>query len=138
MLDGMALPEGNRIGPNCGVTAIAVAAGVDFDTVWNLLKAGMSPDRARKWKGGTSHSQRVAVLHMLGVRFTEIPMRRKMRLRTVAQWSMTTPGVRYMVRTTGHVQILRDGIILDQAGPVAAALHWGRNKLVSHITRLDG
>jgi hypothetical protein len=134
-LDGMSVPADNRLGPNCGVTAVAVLAGVSFQTAWDQI--ALIANRDGKWKGGTRHSERLAALNLLGVRYTEIHIPRKMRLRTVAAWTMTTPGVRYMVRTTGHVQVIRDGIVLDQAGPVAAALHWGRNKLVSNITRID-
>ena len=36
--EGLALPEGARSGPNCGVTAMAIAANISFDAAWDLLE----------------------------------------------------------------------------------------------------
>lgn len=56
-----------------------------------------------------------------------------MTLRAFAMYH-AKPGVAYLVRTTGHVQVVKDGWIIDQLGPKPASAHWGARKFVSHYS----
>lgn len=126
--EGMSLPSDAIFGPNCGVTAVAIVAGVPFATAWAQLGRG----HGKSWKGRTTHAQRIQALKVLGVSFDELEPRR-MTLETFVR-RFAKPGARYMVRTTGHVQVVQDGMVADQGGVVEAAKHWGRRKFVSRAT----
>lgn len=128
-LDGFALPLGARSGPNCGVTAVAIIAGISFDHAWKLLSVYYGP----RWKGKTNVVQRAAVLEALGVKMEYLITPRR---RTLEAYARLLPAGRYMVRTTGHVQLLQAGMVLDQGGVVPVSKHWGRRKLVSHVVRI--
>lgn len=140
-MDGMALPQGNRNGPNCGVTAVAAAAGITFDEAWCLLAAEQPPRRPREraWKGGTTVPQRLAVLSRLGVPYRVVfDVTGGGRRCTVATFArFAKPGKRYMVRSTRHVQLIRDGVAMDQGGPVPIEAYRCRRDYVTHAIELE-
>ena len=129
--DGLALPLGCRRGPNCGVTAVAVATGKTFDEVWNYIRAKFYS--GKRWQGGTRERERAAALSHFGRWNLTLPVKGKPSLQ---QWvkSHAQPGAIYIVRTAGHVQVVKDGWCLDQSGPAPVASFWGRRKFVTHIT----
>jgi hypothetical protein len=47
-------------GPNCGVTAVAVVAGMPFDVVFDTFR--IVRKKPRQWQGATYHQDRVAML----------------------------------------------------------------------------
>jgi hypothetical protein len=122
-----------RRGPNCGVTAVAVVAGITFNEAFYLLrKIG---GRTRRWKGSTTVDQRAVALEQLGVQTKAWRLRDKMRLETWIR-VRAEPGKTYMVRTTGHVQVVRDGWVMDQSGLWRYGAFGLRKKLVSHVTEV--
>lgn len=127
---GFALPQGARLGPNCGVTAVAVVCGISFDEAWNALRFG----RTRNWKGRTTVSDWIRVLMSRNVSH-EVRLARRT---TLQHWTTyyAKPGVTYMVRTTGHVQVVKDGWVLDQLGAKPIGLFWGRRKRLTHIIEI--
>ncbi len=131
MLKTFQLPQDNRRGPNCGVTAIAVSAGISFQRAWSLCAT--APSRVTKrFKGGTHHRQRIEVLDHIGMPYQvmHLPKMTLQKFCDIAQDDTT-----YMVTTTGHVQLVRviDGqpYILDQTGCKPIEEYWGRRKYIS-------
>lgn len=131
MTDGLSLPEDNcATGPNCGVTAVAIAAGISFAQAWDLLRNG----RNANWKGRTNEAERNKALTALGVKLVPVGIGRRASLKTVAR--LLNPDHRYLVRTTGHVQILGGGLMVDQRGarPVDGAV---ARKIVRSVYRIE-
>jgi hypothetical protein len=132
--DGFVLPDGadgRRRQPICGVLAVAAVSGRSFQEVWDWMAPQMGP----KWKGATDHEERARALNHFGVRFGELrrccmPLRWFVRL-------VARPGITYMVRTTKHVQLVRDGWVMDQSGVVPAAEHWGQRKRVTYYVVIN-
>jgi hypothetical protein len=116
MDDMMTLPPDNKVGPNCGVTCVAIAAGVTFEKAWRTLRPLRRGGRGR-WNGATSHSERKKALDVLGVKYKQLKDSDTYHctLRGLYDKYLRT-GKLYMVRTTGHVQMVRNGLILDQSG----------------------
>lgn len=67
--DGVSLPIADvpKNLPCCGVFATALAARVDFRTVWNLMAAHRK--RPGAWKGRTGDKDRERAMKVLGVKF---------------------------------------------------------------------
>ena len=123
---GMTLPEGVPFGPNCGVTAMAVITKKPFKELWRR----MGERRSGNWKGRTSLPDLVKILNEEGITH---------ELRTGPSVTLTTfirrvarPGVQYMVRTSGHFQVVKDGWVVDQGGPKPISIFWGRRKRITH------
>lgn len=111
-IDGMVLPKDNKLGPNCGITAVAVMAGTTYAEAERVIR---SLGRfTRRWKGGTNHELRREALKILGHELIDIEVPRCTMQTFVRKYAR--PGVRYMVRTSGHVQVVKDGYLLDQLG----------------------
>ena len=67
--EGFVNPDDQRGGPNCGVTAIAIAMGITFKQSWELHKR--VGKKSNKWKGSTYDRERMLVLHKLNAKFRE-------------------------------------------------------------------
>jgi len=132
MSEGFALPAGARPGPNCGVTAVAVAAGCPFEDAWRVMSAG----KRGNWKGRTTHNERLAALRWFGVRFRPINFLFRETLVSFVR-RRAEPGRLYYVWTTGHVQMVRDGVVLDQLGPKPIHAFWGRRKLIRSVLLIE-
>jgi hypothetical protein len=132
-MEGLALPSDARMGPNCGVTAVAIVAGVSFATAWAEINKACP--RKGNWKGRTRAAERDAALAALGVRFEDVPLARCVTLQT---WALryAKPGERYLVQTTGHIQVLKDRAVADQGGILPVMLHRGRRKHVCRVQRI--
>ncbi|SFZ81633.1 hypothetical protein SAMN02983003_0605 [Devosia enhydra] len=128
-IEGLALPQDARIGPNCGVTAVAVAAGVPFATAWAL----MAPAHGATWKGRSTEAERLTALAKLGVRVERIHVNR-MTLNALAK--RLDPTRRYIIRTTGHVQICKGGMMVDQRGARPIAGDRASRKFVTSVLRI--
>jgi hypothetical protein len=112
MSEGFALPEGARLGPNCGVTAVAIAAGVSFDHAWEVIKR--VGGRQGNWKGRTFRKERLQALFILGVNIEPVPMRRMTLARFIND--VAKFDHRYIVSVTGHTMITKGTAVLDQWG----------------------
>src|SRR5574337_1519079 len=135
--DGMSLPRDNIIGPNCGVTCVAIASNVSFEKAWFTLIKMRFPAGSRRpsrlWKGATSHTNRVAALKELGVNFTELKFNKKFTLKTFIE-KHASRGKLYMVNTTGHVQMVKDGLIVDQNGKNTLLTdYWRKKRRVKNV-----
>lgn len=127
---GFALPDGARLGPNCGVTAVAIVCKLTFHEAWHMLRNG----RNANWKGKTFVSDWIQVFQKLGIKHDQ----RMVTGMTLERWMKTyaRPGVTYMARTTGHVQVVKDGWCIDQMGAKPIANFWGRRKRITHIIEI--
>lgn len=133
-LDRLALPSGNALGPNCGVTAVAIAANISFAKAWETLAPYHKPNGRKPWRGETTVSSRLKALDELGVDYTAIPLRPASLTSVVRS---LRPGTLAMVRTTQHVQVVLNGFVVDQRGRKPIAEYWGRNKRATHITIIN-
>lgn len=130
-LAGLACPHGVEYRPVCGVVALAAATGITFDEAWWRLAKFYGPN----WGGRTHDCHRHAVMRDLGVKTARVRFRgRKVTLGSIL--GRLQPGVRFVVRTTDHVQIIADGMVLDQQGIRPAAGDWTARKLVKSVTRI--
>lgn len=135
--EGMARPEDNRRGGNCGVTTVAVLAGVSFAEAWRMVGLARHRNGAkvtRRWRGTSCHWDRALALSWLGFECRNVPVPRRMTLKTWIKVSRAHPDRTYMVRTTRHAQVVKDGHVTDQnheACPVED-YHW-RNKIVTRV-----
>ncbi|MAE81412.1 MAG: hypothetical protein CMB80_01660 [Flammeovirgaceae bacterium] len=139
--EGLDLPSGARRGGNCGVTAVAIAAGVSFDQAWDLFKKHCSRIRRnKKWTGDTFTHERTLIMKKLGLKYEVIPQRklrddktvRMPSLKKFVEWN-TKKGVLYIVTTTHHVQLVQDGWVIDQHGSKLIDDFWGKNKKVEEV-----
>lgn len=131
----IALPQDmpEKIGGFCGVLAVAVCANVPFAKAWEALRIIKRKDG--RWKGSTRNEERVQALTMLGASFRDSGPVRPMALTTWV-FRCAKPNVTYLVRTRGHVQVIRNRIVLDQKGSVPIRLYWGRNKRVTQFLEM--
>ena len=115
--------------PCCGVTAVALFSGASFSDVWDFI----AKRKRGNWKGSTYHSdQRAALKQFNKGRTVAMAVPQRMTLKTFAE-KHALPGHIYMIRTTGHQQILKDGYVVDQAGKKPVDEHWGKSKIVKHF-----
>lgn len=135
-MEGMTLPlDTNRNAPNCGVVSTAIAAGVSYNEAFMAFII-VGGEWHKNWKGATTRLQRRDVLKHFGVKFTEIPVPEPM---TLHRWmaNHSWPSERYMVTTTGHVQMVHDGHVTDQKGLRPIDQYRWRSKRIKHIWRID-
>jgi len=132
----LANPSDQRKGPNCGVTAVAIASGVSFARAWNAFKAVNPRTYGKRWKGGTYTTDQKKVLDRLDVGHeTYMPKGTRGPLyRFVDQF--TAKDAVYMVTTGSHVQIVCNGTVADQSGVKPIAEFWGRRKIVKNVIRI--
>lgn len=125
MTDVLKLPADHWSGPHCGVTAIAVLSGHTFQEVWDYFKKRKGP----RWKGTLLMWEFPGALFDFGVESAKFQPRRRMTLETwVSCYSQ--PGTTYAVQTTGHMQVVRDRYVMDQAGLQHISQARGRRKFV--------
>ena len=134
IIDNFNLPADAKLGPNCGVTAIAASTGQSFARVWNLCAKHLT--HRKRFRGGTIHSERLKVLDELGANYEVVPHER-MTLQAFCQ-RVARPRTTYMVTTTRHVQLVRiiEGVayVLDQSGCKAIDEYRGRRKFIYRPT----
>jgi hypothetical protein len=124
----LALPEGARQGPNCGVTAIAIVAGVSFETAWQVI----GQHKSGNWKGRTYRHDRIAALKKLGVRFKRL--RQPSRTLQTFVTDHTVRGATYMVELGSHM--VRVGLVADQSGVGPVAESWCRRHRTEEILQI--
>jgi hypothetical protein len=138
-MDGMSLPTDATSGPNCGLTAMAIAAGC---TLAEARAAYLKHDPKRgNWKGGTNDFLRRKAIKDLGIKCERVNRKGykhispRMTLKKFCE-RHTTPGKRYIVTTTGHVQIVRGTEVIDQRGKVDINDYWGKRKMTLEILEI--
>jgi len=143
-MENLALPVDAQRGPNCGLTALAVVAGVTLAEATAAYIRQYPRFVGSNWKGGTRWTYTKQAAEHLGVRYVDdTPLEDGYTIRIVKRMSLKTfvkkhaiPGKRYMVRTTGHVQVLQDGIVIDQGGVRHIDEYFGAGKIVKDALRI--
>ena len=132
-------PTDQRGGPNCGVTATAIVAGVSFQRAWNTWKTlGKAYYQKRNWKGGTFTRDQARALDKLGIEHEDVAFNR-CTLKALA--ATLERGKVYMVTTTGHVQSVTldeqgAAYVADQRGVKPIADYWGKKKFVTKVREI--
>ena len=124
-------PTDQRKGPNCGVTALAVSAGVSFQKAWDTFRAINPRVYNNRWKGGTYPTDQAKALERLEIAFYSLPVE-KTNLKNFVR-DYTAPDTVYMVTTGRHVQTVLNGHVIDQQGKKHIAEYWGRKKFVQTV-----
>ena len=143
-MENLALPVDAQRGPNCGLTALAVVAGVTLAEATAAYIRQYPRFVGSNWKGGTRWTYTMQAAKHLGVRYVDdTPLEDGYNIRIVKRMSLKTfvkkhtlPGKRYMVRTTGHVQVLQDGMVIDQCGVRHIDEYRGAGKIVKDALRI--
>lgn len=143
-MEHLALPVDAQHGPNCGLTALAVVAGVTLAEATAAYIRQYPNYVGSNWKGGTRWTYTMQAAKHLGVRYVDdTPLEDGYNIRIVKRMSLKTfvkkhaiPGKRYMVRTTGHVQVLQDGMVIDQGGVRHIDEYRGAGKIVKDALRI--
>ena len=142
--EGLALPDGARNGPNCGVTAMAIAANISFDSAWDLLKRvgtkiNGTTGRPKKFTGATFNADRELAYKKIGLKTKKIDWEKikssghtVLTLKNFVEWG-TAKGKTYIVTTTGHVQVVKDNWVIDQGGAKPIDEFHGKGKHVDQI-----
>jgi len=127
-------PEDQRRGPNCGVTALAVSTGISFNKAWQTFKAVNPRKYGKRWKGGTYTADQLKALDRLEVSYKTVKTGKVLGPKlTLAKFvrEHTKRDTLYMVTTTGHVQTVLNGEVIDQAGKKPIGNFWGSRKIVN-------
>ena len=119
---------------------MAIAAGC---TLAEAREAYLVHEKKRgNWKGGTRKIQRALALRDLGVQFKAIEsfgsrygFLTRCSLKSFCE-NHTIPGKRYIVTTTGHVQIVRGNEVTDQQGKTTISDYWGKGKIIKDILEI--
>jgi len=117
--------------PNCGVYATAVIADVTKPIDYWMEKFREKFNFGARWKGVTNVAQIEAMLSSEGVKVKRINAP-KVNLKKFVDY-YSTPGVRYIVRTGYHMQVVVDGIVIDQHQVNKVDKFWGNRKRVTHV-----
>jgi hypothetical protein len=113
-MNDLSHPDGMKRGvSNCGVVALAVATGLPYQEVHSWFAAR----KRGNWKGSTRAKDRARFLEEKRIEFEAIgdEPEHQGTLQSFAAWARYhAPGRTFIVTTTGHVQVVRDGQVLDQ------------------------
>lgn len=126
-------PTDQRSGPNCGVTATAICAGVSFNRAWNTWKTLGAYYANPRWKGATYTHHQGKALNKLGIEHEKVAFNR-CNLRTLVP--TLERGKLYMVTTGSHVQLVMDDHVIDQRGAKHIEDYWGKKKFVEKIIEI--
>ena len=143
-MEHLALPVDAQRGPNCGLTALAVVAGVTLAEATAEYIRVYPRYVGSNWKGGTRWDYTTQAAENLGVRYVDdTPLDPHPLLRIVKRMSLKTfvkkyalPGKRYIIRTTGHVQVVQDSRVIDQGGVRHIDEYRGAGKIVKNALRI--
>ena len=147
-----ALPKDAFRGGHCGVQAVAVVAGISLNDAFVQFKKHCKFIAKRKrWSGGTHYEDRLVVLDKLNVKYDKLLQ----KVGNKPEWhnsckigygmtlqrfikDVANPNHVYMVTTTGHVQLVRGGQVLDQGGVKEIAEFRGKRKRITFpVLRID-
>lgn len=125
-------PTDQRRGPNCGVTALAVSAGISFQKAWDTFRAVNPRVYNNRWKGGTYPTDQAKALERLEIAFDDMMLTRRMNITKFVN-EYTAPNTVYMVTTATHVQTVLNGHVIDQRGKKHVSEYWARKKFVKRV-----
>ena len=132
--------DGRGEDPNCGVLAVATVTHRPLAVVFDHMKAKYGKNG--NWKGRTVDSQVINTVGELGGKLENVYHREAMGVKRGPQFmkwvtEKAKEGTPYMVWTTGHVQIVKNGKVYDQSGcgtPIAE--YWGRRKFIRRVEKV--
>lgn len=139
-IQGMSLPKDAKSGPNCGLTSLAIVAGCSLKEAEEAYQQSLEAIVGRRmqgnWRGRTYMEPLKRAMTKKGVKYaTMLGVPQKVLHRFIKE--NADPNKRYLIRTTGHIQIVRGNMVVDQAGLKPIDNYWGRRKQVKEILVID-
>ena len=130
---GLSVPSDIRKDGLCGVLAVAVAAGRTLGEVYRY----MARRHRGNWKGSTTNVERMNALTHYGVKYIGLSL--IPNVYNVQRWARlcARPDVSYIVTTTRHVQVIRNGFVIDQQGLKIIADYWAKGKKVISVLEIE-
>lgn len=125
----------NAKGPCCGVLACAIAAQRPFQDAWDWFKTWGTRCGHHAWRGRTFHFDYERWFKFAGVKVVHSKFARYPLQTWIA--AKAKPGVPYFIRTTGHAQIVFNGMVRDQGGVKPIKEFWGKNKHVRDVWEIQ-
>jgi hypothetical protein len=122
---------------NCGVVALASVTNLSLAEVkvlYRKLNPDMRKNRTRRdgYKNfSTGNMGRMKVLNHLGIKYKtdSYGYLGFSLIKFVTRYAKL--NVTYMVTTRNHVQMVRNGIVMDQGGPKSIREFWGRRRRIA-------
>ena len=118
--------------PNCGVVAVANALNESTDTMMDNFRSVFK--LSSSWKGRTNVTQLSKMLKTLG----KANKVKRSSGYTLERWvdMETVKGRAYIVRTGGHFQYVKDGMVFDQYETAPATEFHLKRKRVTHVIEI--
>jgi len=115
--------------PNCGLVAVALVAQKPLEEVTNLFRKMFK--RSGNWRGRTSTAQQEAALIYYGVNYKSLDF----DVQTLKSWILNhaDSSKQYIIGTTGHVQTVENGLVVDQRGCFEIDKFWGKQKRIDVV-----
>lgn len=112
----------------CGVISVALFTGASFNDVWTTIQRVHR--KPGNWKGSTRHNERMSAARKLNKGRSAAFKTQRMTLR---RWINlhAVDDTTYMVKTTGHIQVVRNGFVYDQSGCWSILDYPGNHKIIS-------
>ena len=111
--------------PLCGVCAVANVANVGVVDAFYDFKKKLK--KSHQWKGRTKYSCRSKMLKHYKIKHKALNDVPRVTLSKFVEW-YTVKGKAYIVTTTSHTQVVKDGMVTDQRGTFPIAEYWGKSK----------
>lgn len=115
--------------PNCGLVALSIVTATPLLEVTEWYRTTFK--MRANWRGRTHHKDYAQWFQRKGI-WTNHVTYPKDRVRTIgdfAEWN-TKPGKFYMVLSSGHIMVAKDGWVADQWAIAHANRHPNRNRRV--------
>jgi len=117
---------------NCALAAVAIITGKHIDHVTAVAKK--LGNKRGHWKGSVSFQLLYDIMTHFNIKYKDCNWL-STRNTTLRKWVMSEsePNKKYLVITTGHVQIVESGIVVDQNNTCLVSDYFGRNKRLKKI-----
>ena len=111
--------------PLCGVISVSLVSNISLDDTFDTFKK--LTKKTNGWKGITNHAERVKVLKHYNVKFREFHFKKRITLSYFVD-QHTVKGKTYIVTTSNHIQVVKDGIVTDQTGSFPISKYWAKKQ----------
>jgi hypothetical protein len=97
--------------PLCGVHAVAHVADKSVKEMFYMFKRRFN--KPGQWRGRVTHQERGIMLNQLGIEYKHVVG----TTGTLSRWVdwHTSKSETYIIETSCHVQVVRDGVVTDQS-----------------------
>jgi hypothetical protein len=119
--------------PCCGVASLAFATEAPFHDVWDWFAKRNGRDG--RWGGRTYVHDYPSCAIAFGKQLKRKHYDR-MTLKKWVEW-YCSPAKKYVIRVTGHVMYIEDGLVTDQSNCCPVDDHWSRRKMVTHVWEVE-